>query len=359
MNPCSLDIESITQQYGDFTALNDVSISIEPGEVLALLGPSGCGKTSLLRIIAGFNKQTSGSIRIDGRSVDDLQPNARNIGLVFQNYALFPHMTVAENVAYGLEARKTPRNLIPKRVQECLEIVQLPHVRDRYPRQMSGGQQQRVALARAIATEPQLLLLDEPFSALDKNLRLDMQLEIKRLQKQLGITAILVTHDQEEAMTVADKIAVMNQGRLEQLDTPVGIYDRPKSLFVNNFVGNCNQIPAHIAQRNVQGLLLSLPGEQKISIDTTEYGDLPVGKAVTLTVRPEQLRISTAPQPGFITGRMAMQTPLGGHMVYQIDIGKNTWVKSIQPRLPHSHALPEQVWLGMDPSANPRIFLAS
>jgi len=358
MSPCALDIESITQRYGDFTALNDINISIDPGEVLALLGPSGCGKTSLLRIIAGFQKQTSGCIRVDGRRIDDLQPNARNIGLVFQNYALFPHMTVAENIAYGLEARKTPRHLIQKRVQTCLEIVQLPHVGERYPRQLSGGQQQRVALARAIAPEPQLLLLDEPFSALDKNLRLDMQLEIKRLQKQLGITAILVTHDQEEAMTVADKIAVMNQGHLEQLDTPVGIYDCPQTLFVNNFVGNCNRIPARITSTSTSQVQLCLAGEQHLQIHRSQSDNFHIGQAVTLTIRPEQLRIATEQQAGFIAGNIAMQTPLGGHMVYQIEIGKNTCVKSIQPRLPSSDQLPKQVWIGIDSSANPRIFPA-
>jgi ABC-type proline/glycine betaine transport system ATPase subunit len=220
----ALDIVGLTHRFGAFTAVDDVTLSIRPGEIVALLGPSGCGKTTLLRAVAGFIRQNQGRVLIDGASVDDLPPERRNIGIVFQNYALFPHMTVAQNVAYGMEARRRPRAEIRERVQRFLSIVQLDAMAERFPRQLSGGQQQRVALARALAIEPQILLLDEPFGALDKNLRLDMQIEVKRLQRQFGLTAIMVTHDQEEAMSIADRIAVMNRGRVEQLDTPVAIY---------------------------------------------------------------------------------------------------------------------------------------
>lgn len=355
MKSSSLDIESITQRFGNFTALDDVSISINPGEILALLGPSGCGKTSLLRIVAGFAKQTSGAIRIDGRTVDDLQPNARNIGLVFQNYALFPHMTVLENVSYGLQARRTPSSLITQRAMECLEIVQLPHARDRYPRQLSGGQQQRVALARAIATQPQVLLLDEPFSALDKNLRLDMQLEIKRLQKQLGITAILVTHDQEEAMTVADKVAVMNQGKLEQLDTAVNIYDRPKTLFVNQFVGNCNQIPAHVISMGNASMQLRIADDRVLEVPWSG-AEFSKGKSVTLTIRPEQLEIVSAERSGFIKAKRLLSTPLGGNAVHQIQMGDGTSIKSINKRSALDSNAPGEVWIGLSETANPQVF---
>ena len=244
----SVDLSGVTHRFGSFVAVDDVSLRVKAGEVLALLGPSGCGKTTLLRIISGFVEQTVGSVLIDGSPIDHLPPNLRRVGIVFQSYALFPHMTVAENIAYGLKARRTPKDAIKPRVQELLETVQLGAMAQRLPRELSGGQQQRVALARALAVEPSVLLLDEPFSALDKNLRLDMQIELKRLQRQLGLTAILVTHDQDEAMGVADRIAVMNAGRVEQLDTPVNIYDRPASLFVSGFIGTTNQLSGRVLE---------------------------------------------------------------------------------------------------------------
>ena len=211
----TLDIDLVTHRYGSVTAVADVSLAVRAGEIVALLGPSGCGKTTLLRVVAGFVRQSKGSVRIDGKPVDHLPANLRNVGIVFQSYALFPHMTVADNIAYGLEARGTARAKVRKTVDQFLEVVRLTELRDRLPRQLSGGQQQRVAVARALAVEPTVLLLDEPFSALDKGLRLDMQIEIKRLQRQFGLTAILVTHDQDEAMSVADRIAVMNRGKVE------------------------------------------------------------------------------------------------------------------------------------------------
>ena len=222
----TLDVDNLTVRYGAAVAVDSVSLGIEPGEVVALLGPSGCGKTTLLRVIAGFVRQAGGRVLVDGVGIDHLPANQRNVGIVFQNYALFPHMTVAENVAYGLRARGQRGAAVGQRVERMLDMVQLGAFRDRLPRQLSGGQQQRVALARALAVEPSILLLDEPFAALDRNLRLDMQIEVKRLQRQLGLTTILVTHDQDEAMSVADRIAVMNKGKVEQFDTPVAIYDR-------------------------------------------------------------------------------------------------------------------------------------
>src|SRR5215510_8571194 len=239
----TLDIHAVTHRYGSVTAVADVSLAVRAGEIVALLGPSGCGKTTLLRVVAGFVRQSAGSVRIDGKPVDHLPANLRNVGIVFQSYALFPHMTVADNVAYGLEARGVSRATVRQRVDRFLEVVRLGEFRNRLPRQLSGGQQQRVAVARALAVEPTVLLLDEPFSALDKGLRLDMQLELKRLQRQFGLTAILVTHDQDEAMSVADRIAVMNHGRVEQFDTPTHVYDSPATLFVSGFVGTTNLLP--------------------------------------------------------------------------------------------------------------------
>src|SRR5205085_2852552 len=230
-----LTLRGITHRFGDFTAVHDIELDISGGELVALLGPSGCGKSTLLRIIAGFIAQTEGSVLFDNEPVDHLAPNRRGAGIVFQNYALFPHMTVAENVAYGLHARSTPKEKIGPRVAEMLGLVHMDHLAERLPRQLSGGQQQRIALARALAVDPKILLLDEPFGALDKNLRLDMQIEVKRLQREYGITTILVTHDQEEALSMADRIAVMNRGRVEQFASATEIYDRPATLFVNQF----------------------------------------------------------------------------------------------------------------------------
>ena len=218
-----------------------MSISaVAAGELIALLGPSGCGKTTMLQIIAGFLRPTTGEVRFDGARVEHIPANRRRIGMVFQNYALFPHLTVFENVAYGLRARKTPGAAVKSKVAEMLDLVQMSGFAERLPGQLSGGQQQRVALARALAIEPGLVLLDEPFSALDKNLRLDMQIEIKSLLKSYGVTSIIVTHDQEEALSMADRIVVLNKGRVEQIDTPDALYDRPASLFVNSFIGHAN-----------------------------------------------------------------------------------------------------------------------
>ena len=235
-----LQIESVTHRFGSYLAVNAIDLAVAGGEMIALLGPSGCGKSTLLRIVSGFIAQNEGRVLFDDEPVDHLKPNRRGTGIVFQNYALFPHMTIADNIAYGLEAQRWNKAKIAPRVKEMLDLVHMDHLADRFPRQLSGGQQQRVALARCLAVDPKILLLDEPFGALDKNLRLDMQIEVKRLQRSYGITTILVTHDQEEALSMADRIAVMNQGRIEQIASPTDIYDRPATLFVNQFVGNTN-----------------------------------------------------------------------------------------------------------------------
>ncbi len=224
-----LRLEDISHRFGDFVAVRDINLEVSGGELVALLGPSGCGKSTLLRIVSGFIRQSEGRVLFDGEPVDHLPPSRRGVGIVFQNYALFPHMTVAENVAYGLEAQRWPRERIAPRVAEMLDArAHAASSRERKPRQLSGGQQQRVALARCLAIDPKVLLLDEPFGALDKNLRLDMQIEVKRLQREYGITTILVTHDQEEALSMADRIAVMTRGRIEQVSSPTEIYDRPQ-----------------------------------------------------------------------------------------------------------------------------------
>jgi len=298
-----LTLERITHRFGALTAVDAVQLAIAGGEMLALLGPSGCGKSTLLRIVAGFIAQSGGEVRFDEQSVDHLPPNRRGVGIVFQNYALFPHMTVAGNVAYGLQAQRWPRERVAARVAEMLGLVHMEQLAARLPRELSGGQQQRIALARCLAVDPKILLLDEPFGALDKNLRLDMQIEVKRLQREYGITTILVTHDQEEALSMADRIAVMNQGRIEQVARPTEIYDRPATPFVNQFVGTTNVLTAAVA------------------------GAWTGARGAMVSVRPEQLRIAREPGAGWVEARIKAVMPLGPQVVYEAEVGAGCAVK--------------------------------
>ncbi|MEO5692674.1 MAG: ABC transporter ATP-binding protein, partial [Usitatibacter sp.] len=240
MEQVRVEARNIELSYGKTRVLRDVSLTVEPGEFFALLGPSGSGKSTLLRLIAGFNQHQSGQLLIGGRDVTGTPPWKRNVGMVFQNYALWPHMTVAKNVAFGLEERKLPRDEVKRRAEAALELVGLTGYGDRRPNQLSGGQQQRVALARTLAIEPQVLLLDEPLSNLDARLRVQMRRELLRLHRRLGITTIFVTHDQEEAMTICDRIAVLEQGVIQQIGTPLELFDRPVNRFVAQFVGSVN-----------------------------------------------------------------------------------------------------------------------
>src|SRR6195952_337042 len=282
----SLVLDAITHRYpGGAIAVENINLDVKGGEIIALLGPSGCGKTTLLRIVAGFIAQTQGRIIIGDEIVDRLPPNRRDVGIVFQNYALFPHLTITENVAYGLAARGVDTATRRREAQRLLELVQLSSMGRRFPRQLSGGQQQRVALARALAVKPSILLLDEPFAALDKNLRLDMQIEVKRIQRLSGTTTILVTHDQEEALSLSDRIAVLNQGRLEQLATPTEIYDRPASLFVNTFVGAANVLPGILVSSTATGAVVALDGGPIIDANPPS-GTIADGTPVTVCIRP-------------------------------------------------------------------------
>ncbi len=331
----SLILDGITQRYGTALAVDNVTLDIRGGELVALLGPSGCGKTTLLRAISGFLKPTEGRVIIGGEAVDHLPPNRRTVGIVFQNYALFPHMNVAENVAYGLAARGVPKQEQRARVAEMLALVRLAHLADRFPAQMSGGQQQRVALARALAVRPSILLLDEPFAALDKNLRLDMQIEIKQIQRRAGTTTVIVTHDQEEALSMADRVAVLNAGRLEQFARPTEIYDRPGSLFVNTFVGTANVFSGRLAAASEGSRRILLDSGDEIATGT-ESG-LPTGARVTACVRPEHLRLVEG--GAGLDGTVEIGLPLGPTIVHEIRTGDGRGIKISEARAPGAQPL--------------------
>ena len=279
-----LQIENLTKHFGEFVAVRELSLQINDGEFICFLGPSGCGKTTLLRAIAGLDPQSSGSIIQDGKNISNLPPSERDFGIVFQSYALFPNLTVFQNVAYGLENQRLPKEEIRKRVVELLELVGMPEHTDKYPAQLSGGEQQRVALSRALATSPGLLLLDEPLSALDARVRAALRQEIRALHERLGVTTILVTHDQEEALSMADRIVVMNHGSIEQVGTPEEIYGTPASPFVADFIGVMNFMQGEITSSGTVRI-----GENSINCETT---NLQVGRKVRLTVRPEDILCS-------------------------------------------------------------------
>jgi putative spermidine/putrescine transport system ATP-binding protein len=326
----SLVLDAITHRYaGGAVAVENINLDVKGGEIIALLGPSGCGKTTLLRIVAGFIAQSEGRVIIGDEIVDALPPNRRAVGIVFQNYALFPHLTIADNVAYGLAARGMDKTARQREAQRLLDLVQLGSMGERLPRQLSGGQQQRVALARALAIKPLILLLDEPFAALDKNLRLDMQIEVKRLQRGAGITTLIVTHDQEEALSMADRVAVLSQGKLEQFAPPSDVYDQPQTLFVNTFVGSTNRMSGTIvaADASEARVRLDAGGEIIARAPRKAVGD---GGRVTVCIRPEHLRFVTD-DSGF-AGIVGMALPLGATVVHEITTADGSGVKISQAR---------------------------
>lgn len=284
----AVHLEGVTKRYGALTAVDGLSLTIGRGEMVTLLGPSGCGKTTILRMIAGFVRPTSGTVSIAGTPVNNIPPHKRQVGLVFQNYALFPHMTVADNVGFGLKMRGIAKQAARPRIDAALEKVRLLERRDAYPRQLSGGQQQRTALARALVIQPDILLLDEPFGALDRELRQHMQSEMRQLQRSLGISTLLVTHDQEEALTLSDRIVVMNAGKVEQAGTPADIFERPATAFVANFMGRMNLLKGRLKRRpGDHSCELALDGvEARLSIKDCERA---VEGPVTVMFRPEKI----------------------------------------------------------------------
>jgi putative spermidine/putrescine transport system ATP-binding protein len=301
----ALAVEQVTRRFGDVAALDGISLHVERGEFLTLLGPSGCGKTTLLMTIAGFAAPDAGRILLDGAPIDHLPPERRNLGMVFQGYALFPHLTVAENVAFPLRVRGRPRREIGTRTRQMLETVQLDGLADRYPRQLSGGQQQRAALARALVFEPSLVLLDEPLSALDKNLRTDLQLELKDLHRRVGVTFIYVTHDQQEAMSMSDRIVILRQGRVVQEGTPAALYETPATRFVAGFLGRSNFLSGRVECAVADGFAYRTGGARLLQKGAARAA----GESVLIALRPEKIRIGDdAPGANRLSGRVVSCT---------------------------------------------------
>ncbi len=309
-----LELSHVHKAFAGTTAVEDFNLSITQGEFIAFLGPSGCGKTTTLRMVAGFELPTSGQITLEGKDLTFLPPNKRNVGMVFQSYALFPNMTVAENIGYGLKVAGKSKMEIKPRVDEMLGLIHLEKFGTRYPGQLSGGQQQRVALARALAIRPHVLLLDEPLSALDAKIRVELRHEIRRVQQQLGITTIYVTHDQEEALSLSDRIVVMSQGKIEQVGTPAQIYNFPKTEFVAQFVGQINLLPVEVVNP-AQGVVKL--GQQMIQAG--QFGHLN-GKPVRLAVRPEELNPGFSEGANNLNGKVDTITYLGSIVRIRIAI---------------------------------------
>ena len=338
----SVELRSVTKRFGDVKAVDNVSLEIKRGEFFSLLGPSGCGKTTTLRLVAGFEEPTQGEVLINNQDVSSKRPYERNVNTVFQNYALFPHLTVAGNLRFGLERKKTPKQKIDGLLEEALDLVQMNQMGDRYPRQLSGGQQQRIALARSLILRPEVLLLDEPLGALDLKLRKAMQVELKNLQEKVGITFIYVTHDQEEALTMSDRIAVMEKGRLEQVGTPEEIYDSPKTRFVADFIGVSNFFSGRVVAIQDQqmdflsegGLEVTLPINPNVSQDDP----------IQFSIRPEKITINPQadiPNPeNQFTGEIVNRMYLGDSIHYIISLSER---ENITVFLKQKDTIQEQV----------------
>ncbi|MGM9529363.1 MAG: ABC transporter ATP-binding protein [Phascolarctobacterium sp.] len=322
----AINVDNVTKRFGKNTVIDGLSVKINPGEFFTLLGPSGCGKTTLLRMIIGFNSIDGGSIYVDDKLINDVPTNKRNMGMVFQNYAVFPHMSVAENVAFGLKTRKMPKDEIAKAVDEILDVVKIKHLKNRMPADMSGGQQQRVAIGRAIVIHPQVLLMDEPLSNLDAKLRVEMRNAIKHIQQKIGITTVYVTHDQEEALAVSDRIAVMHEGVIQQTGTPQEIYQRPVNRFVSTFIGLSNILPANFyVEGKVQGVSF---GAYRVPM--TNLKPQANGTAVLAAVRPEEFTITQTGAEG-IAATVRSSVFLGVTTHYFLELEDGTEIEVIRP----------------------------
>ncbi|MBS3652070.1 ABC transporter ATP-binding protein [Pseudaminobacter sp. 19-2017] len=342
-----IQLKNLTKSYGTYTAVAGIDLKIGEGEFFSLLGPSGCGKSTTLRMIAGFIRPTSGEIFIGSDEVTALPPEKRDIGIVFQNYAIFPHMSVAENIAFGLKLRKRPKEEVRSKVKAALQQVGLAGYEDRYQRQLSGGEQQRVALARVLVTEPRILLLDEPLSALDKSLREEMKYWIKDLQKRLGITTVYVTHDQDEALTMSDRIGVMQKARVVQVGTPEEIYERPKTLFVTTFIGHSNVIDVTVVSKGPD-MMVVLDGRK---LPTRGPENLEAGRAAKLVVRPENVLINPDARASVtLSAKVIGESYQGAIVRYRLGIGAQEIIAERQNSIGNERFSPgAEVMIGWDP----------
>jgi spermidine/putrescine ABC transporter ATP-binding subunit len=326
-----VELRNVTKRFGDVAAVDRATFAVERGELFTLLGPSGCGKTTALRIIAGFELPDEGRVLFDGEDVTFRKPYERGCAMVFQNYALWPHMTVFENVAYGLKVKGLPKEEVRRRVREVLELVGLEGLEDRYPLQLSGGQQQRVALARALVVEPRVLLMDEPLSNLDAKLRLKMREELRRLQKRLGITTIYVTHDQEEAMSLSDRIAVMNRGRVLQVGTPLEVYHKPSNLFVATFIGRSSVVRGKLV--GLEGGWAELATDSGLRLRGSAAAGLKPGDRAVAVVRPEDVSLDPLPGANEIEGRVELAMFLGSHRQLRVSVDGDRLIAYVDPEL--------------------------
>ena len=334
MSDFDLEFRNVTKDFGEIRAVDDVTLQVRRGEFISLLGPSGCGKTTSLRMIAGFERPTRGDIYLDGRSVGDTPPYRRNVNTVFQHYALFPHKHVFDNIAFGLRMQRRGKAEIAERVERMLALVELPGIGRRFPHQLSGGQQQRVALARALINEPTVLLLDEPLGALDLKVRRRMQQELKRIHREVGVTFVYVTHDQEEALTMSDRIAVMNHGRVEQLDTPAAIYERPATRFVAGFIGLTNLLRGVVEGREGDALVVRMADGVRLRADSADVSA--PGTAVEVAVRPEKIRMAVEEPRNVdncVEGRVAGFVYQGVMTEYQVELRDGGKVRVIVQNL--------------------------
>ena len=353
--PMIAELRGVSKSFGNLLAVSNVDLSISSGEFLSFLGPSGCGKTTLLRMLAGFETPTKGSVLIDGQDVSGLEPYRRPVNMVFQNYALFPHLTVGQNIAYGLNQQRPrlARDVIDEKVRRTLETVRLPGFENRRVWEMSGGQQQRVALARAIVNEPKLLLLDEPLAALDRKLRKETQIELQDLQRQLGITFVLVTHDQEEALSLSDRICVIRAGEIVQIGTPQELYDRPQTRYVADFVGTSNFFEGRVDTVTDTSAMITLADGQ--SYDAMSSGAVTPGELACLSVRPEQIRMSRTSSPGALEATVQNRIFLGEHTEYLVRHAKLGSIVVMAPRQSdaalQAPSKGETVWIAWDPDA--------
>jgi spermidine/putrescine transport system ATP-binding protein len=331
---CDVELRKVFKVFGGETAVRSVDLSIRQGEFFSILGPSGCGKTTLLRLIAGFETPSAGEVLIRGQLMTQVPPYRRPVNTVFQSYALFSHLTVWENIAFGLKLKKRPKREVDDQVKDALKLVKMESFANRHPAQLSGGQQQRVALARALINRPAVLLLDEPLGALDLKLRKEMQVELSTLHRELGLTFVMVTHDQEEALSLSDRIAVLNQGRVEQIDSPSYIYNHPQTPFVAEFIGDTNLLRGRIEGSHPAMLWITTENGLKMQVKPSDFGISPNSGQVMVSVRPEKIQVSFSPPPNTVNwyeGRLQNVMYLGTHVHYLVELRSGDRLTVMQP----------------------------